>query len=508
MKKSIFILLILYLTLIINPASAQKVGEYNTCKQVAVYYHNSIVKCDEKYGVYDKHNKQFIIEPNFDAVQKASMYNTQMKGYITILNNKKGLLSYDGTELLPPIFDSISLYYADEPDRLKITKDNKLGIYSFKKKKIIIQPIYEKVNVFDDNNNRFYQVSNKLENKIINFNGELISEFKIDASKCITKQKCIVEKDTKSGLYDIENNKYILEPKFDEIISKNNIIQVSQNKLKGLYTLDGKLILDVEFNSINPYFTDTNQINGILVQKNNKYGIYDGENGKYILEPNYENIELRTYKTTNIDKDGILVYRVLRDNKMRLIDSTGQDLLGEKFEYISNPEDTRFSAICPDKLLVKYNGKFGIYNAMTNSYLIEPNFDKIVLHENKKYHNTWEVKNADKVGLLDESGNMIFDTIYDSFEFFYKKERYIGVEYHKKFGVYDRKKQKLSKFIYDDVTLNDLDELVVKKGNNKNLYTPIVSSLKTAGYIIIWIPLMPIGLCVFGIIPIIGVMMQ
>ena len=55
----------------------------------------------------------------------------------------------------------------------------------------------------------------------------------------------------------------------------------------------------------------------------------------------------------------------------------------------------------------------------------------------------WEVKIADKVGLLDNSGNIIFDTIYDSFEIFHNNNRYIGVEQNKKFAVYDIKNQKI-----------------------------------------------------------------
>ncbi len=507
MKKSIFILLSLFITLIINPAKAQNLEEYNTtCKQLSVHGHNSIVKCNDKYGVYDKHNKKFIINPKFEGIQKVSnLHGIEKNYYITIIDNKKGLLSTDGIELLTPQYDSISFYYANEPDRLKIKMDNKFGIYSLKKKDFIIQPIYEDIKITYIDNNRFYHVRNNTDNKIINFNGELISEFKIDTRKCINLQKCVIESNTKFGLFDIKNNKYILEPKFDKIISKENIIQVSQNNLNGLYTLDGKPILDIEFTYINPFYAGGNQVNRILVKKNNKYGIYDGENSKYFLKPIYDDIAIRTYKATDIDENKILVYQVQRDNKMMLIDNQCQESLDENFEYISKPTDTRFPV---DQLLVKHNGKFGIYNAITHRYLIEPNFDEIVLHTNKKYNNMWEVKSTDKVGLFDDSGNIIFDTIYDSFKFFKRNEKYIGVEQNKKCGVYDIKKQKLSKFIYNDVSLNKFDEVVVKKGNNKNLYTPVVSTLKTTGYVIILIPLAPVYLCTFGIIPILGLMLQ
>lgn len=516
MKKTIFILLSLFITLITNPVNAQKIEGYNnTCKQLSTHAHTGIVNCDDKYGVYDKHNKKFIIEPKFDSIERVSMYNMKNYYYLTKLNNKKGLLSSDGTELLTPKYDLIAIYSSSEPDKLKVEIDNKSGIYSITKKDFIIQPVYEKVNLID--NNKAYQISHNHDIKIINSNGKVTSELKIDVSKCITKKKCIVQNNTKVGLYDTEHNKYILEPIFDEIINKNNnIIQVSRNNLQGLYTLDGKLILDAEFTHINPYFTYTNpfftgdkQINRILVKKNNKYGIYDGEKGKYFIEPNYDHIvySCKTYKTIHSEKTYIVVYRVLTDNKITLIDNNGKDLLGEKFESISNatPID---STICLDQLLVKDNGKFGVYNAITHSYFIEPKFDKIVLYTNKKYNNMWEVKIADKVGLLDNSGNIIFDTIYDSFEIFHNNNRYIGVEQNKKFAVYDIKNQKLSKFIYDSVTLNKFDELVVRKGNNKNLYKPVVSTLKTAGYVIIWLPLMPVYICVFGIIPIVGVMMM
>ena len=46
------------------------------------------------------------------------------------------------------------------------------------------------------------------------------------------------------------------------------------------------------------FFTGDKQINRILVKKNNKYGIYDGEKGKYFIEPNYDHIVYSCKKRT------------------------------------------------------------------------------------------------------------------------------------------------------------------------------------------------------------------
>ena len=72
------------------------------------------------------------------------MYNMKNYYYLTKLNNKKGLLSSDGTELLTPKYDLIAIYSSSEPDKLKVEIDNKSGIYSITKKDFIIQPVYEK----------------------------------------------------------------------------------------------------------------------------------------------------------------------------------------------------------------------------------------------------------------------------------------------------------------------------------------------------------------------------
>lgn len=448
MKKFIVLLFVFFISCISSNARVQKLENYK-CIINSKHDKQTIVMCNNKFGVYHNETSRFIIEPNYDDIYKFQ-HNWY---YIITLSEKKGLTTYEGIELLPPKYKNISLDSTSYKDRLKIqTEDNYYGIYSTVDKNFIIQPQYEIINSINTQNNEFYyDVKRENEHKILKSNGEEFYKFE-NFARPLKNLTYIIKINNKYGIFDLENKNFILKPEFDEFYTLNNkLIEIVKANHHGLITSDGNVILNPEFEMIDinffDYYIDRSKI---LVKKQEKFGIYNTKTQEYFLPPESDKIQYRRLKTSESDKYKNIIFEVYKAGKVQLLDENGKEIPGCKFDSIYTPFDND-DTLSGDMLFVEYNNKFGIYNLNSNKYLLEPQFDSLNILKNNN--------------------------------------RYIKIGQNDKFGIYDKNKDTLSEFVYDDISLNKLNELVVTKNNNKNLYTPVASTLKTTGYIISWLPI-------------------
>ena len=312
----------------------------------------------------------------------------------------------------------------------------------------------------------------------------------------------IVECNSRYGLFDVENNKYLLNPIYDNITNdtlkffSKDVFLVSQNGYKGLVGRNGEFILEPEYEEIVRSFVG---FNGLLVKKDNKYGSYNIRKHNYFLEPIYDSIEFKRFK--NLDtKDFVYVYVVKKEGKVKLLDYNADTIVDYRFEDITdNIYSNRLGPIAPKRIKVKENGKYGIYDLEADTYVIEPKFDMIFGFNNMRIGNKhyyekilWVTTSGNKKGLLEAGGNLLLETEYDNVVPFDNNNRYVKVLQGNKFALYDTKKQKLSKFIYDDIYTTKLGDIVVVRDANKDLYNPIKATLKTTGLVLVGIPLSPL----------------
>ena len=131
---------------------------------------------------------------------------------------------------------------------------------------------------------------------------------------------------------------------------------------------------------------------------NNKWGLID-KKGSYIFEPQFDYI-------SNIYKDSIAY--VINNNYKGLIDKKGNKIIP-----IKGLEITDFYELEDNMYKIYKNKKEGIYNSMTQKYIIEPIYDDIKVEYSKR-HNEWASHNIESYFILSlnkEKTVIINDTI-------------------------------------------------------------------------------------------------
>lgn len=214
---------------------------------------------------------------------------------------------------------------------------------------------------------------------VINQKGEIVIVPQYDEMITIPNSKidlfiCVYDVDYENNTYKTKVINSKNEEKFTEYesvesvenIDKNNILWYEENVLKvkkdGLYGLidySGKLILPIEYSSIE---TLKGVKNSIIIKKNDKVGLCDNK-GNIIISPEYKEI-----KSIEEDyKNGYIV--INNDNLYGLIDFTKTMILEPIYEEVK-------SVYSSNIFIVKEKGKLKAINKDKET-LIENKFDDI-----------------------------------------------------------------------------------------------------------------------------------
>lgn len=168
-----------------------------------------------------------------------------------------------------------------------------------------------------------------------------------------------VKKDGKYGLIDI-NGKQILEPQYDSIETlkgpKNSIIIEKDGKY-GLVNNSGTIIIKPEFTKIEA-MSEQYKDGYLTIDENNKYGLIDFS-GKQILENNYEKIE-------KIPGDKYFV--IEEKNQEKLINTSGEKILENGFDEIAQ--------ITAEGVVIKKDKLYG-FMTYDGEMKIEPKYDDL-----------------------------------------------------------------------------------------------------------------------------------
>jgi WG containing repeat len=401
-----------------------------------------IVRKDGKFGVINYLN-QVIIPFDFELIK------SKANGYIVKRNNQYGIFSYTGKEILKSTFDKvdvISSKYAtaqkdknwiiidnkgniklnEELDEIKQTnysnfyilkKNDKYGLFSIERGMIIpleYNSIYDrydmqgflieknqKSNIVDTTGKKIltqdYQSVryNKLQKtwavgdyqnlslldstlkEIIPFKFRELYPMCYD-NDCKTSLNCYtIFKDSGYGIYNVIEQKFEINPEYDRIEwIKDKTIIVTKNNRKGVMR-DGKLAVPIEYLNIRL----NSEKNGLVCSNETKNQNFDFERNA-LLDNDYIKIEkFGSYG------DLPLVYTIMKDKKMGLVDRNGVIIVQPQYEAIQ-----RFS-VYDNCLLVSQNKKLGLMNLLGE--VIEPiQNDAIEVLSNKikmKKENKWKI---------------------------------------------------------------------------------------------------------------------
>lgn len=270
----------------------------------------------------------------------------------------------------------------------------------------IITPQYDEMIIIPDNSKKVFICMYNADYSNQTFNSKVVNDKNETLYTEYTKVEAISN-------YD-ENNTMWYE----------NTLKVQKDGKYGLINLDGKNILQCEYDDITPIVGTKNTL---LTTKDGKKGVVDSV-GKIIIENNYKNITALTEKYEN----GFIIEN--EEGKFGVINYNKVQILEPKYEQIAHVYGNNM-------YVVKENGVQKIIDTEGNTYaegkfdeVKEINVDNIVIKNNGKY------------GLINKQAEQKIPTEYDDLTYAYA-ENYIAKK-DGKYGIVNTKNETQLKFDY------------------------------------------------------------
>ena len=321
-----------------------------------------------RWGWIDRKG-DWVIEAQFDETSKFIDGFAKVKIFIPRLRKCKwGLIDDKGNWVIQPEFDSateVTFTETKNSDKDKLTpaQDDKTGLWGWQNKKgdWAIEPRYEKVR-----------------------------EFVNDRASFMLKGKW--------GVTD-ENGNVILKPTLSEPVEFDEPRKwVGTARKKGLLDRDGKWIIPLEILEMKKSSND----GGINIAKlNDKWGLLDRVEGKWIIEPVYDMMD-RYLDSIFIVKEG---------DKMGALDSKGRWIMPHIFDLVKDPYYNHYKDGLAE---VKYAGKMGLWNVFTGEWGLKPEYDKV---NNSIFDSYRKVEKAGLSGIVSlATGELLFGELYEEID--------------------------------------------------------------------------------------------
>jgi hypothetical protein len=202
-----------------------------------------------------------------------------------------------------------------------------------------------------------------------------------------------------NGLFSLDN-KELIPIEFEFILPRKNdrFILWKKNSINGLSDTNGKIIIPIKYKRVSSTENDDFYI---TENKNNLNGVYD-YNGKNIIP--------EEYKFYTIDKNRIFA---TKDNKARIIDIQNSENNIDLDERIELIETVRHYSMGENLFqIIKKENKYGIINSK-NETIIPIVYDEIKSSQNWRY---FIIKQKNKIGLININGTVTKEPIYDNIE--------------------------------------------------------------------------------------------
>lgn len=408
------------------------------------------VQKNRKYGLVDRDGKE-VIKPQYDYIE-----SFQKDGLTRVsINNKYGLINKSNTVICPFKYSNIG--GLDEKIGLRrVTVSNGVDYRNRRegfidsKGKEIIKPIYINVGYFD------YKEKIKVtteEGKILTLNslGELQTEIGYEEVQSLYKLK-IVTSNSKYGLIN-ENGKFLIPIEYESLNpvgydEKSNILSFKKNDKWGLIDFSGKVVVEPVYDS---HFSKIGK-SGLSVKKGELFGILD-LNFKEKTPFEYAYLESFSYDLLKAQKN----------QKFGLIDENGKEVLPIIFDEISYFESNLF--------LLKKDKLQGLYFFPNkNVSLIE--YSKI----SNFIQNRFIAQIGDKYGVISNEFKTIIPFEYENLESL-STNGLLAFQKNNKKGILNLDNKVLLDASFDEIKYLSNNFMIV--GNNEKYGLLNLISLKT-----------------------------
>ena len=463
-----------------------KYGVINTNGDIIIHpeYTNVIIP-NPKKGVficYDEDNNTKILNQNNEQIfsEYAQIQPIRLKNIASNLMYEKNLLTYvqdekiglinlEGEVIAEPIYESIEgLPYKE--GELLVQLEGKYGIIN-NKGNDLVEPQYDQITVDnytteeDGYKRAGYIVSNTTEDGYrygyVDIDGKVLLEPQYTEVSRITNMKdneniyLIVAQNGQYGM--VKNQDQIIENEYQSISynSANNTLTLEKTKKYGVATLEGKIIIPVEFAQIDStgkyiYATDVDgnmdvyQEDGNPAEIDSNVYILETENENYqikidnsqgsvysILNKNGEQITIQNYAYINYLYDNYFIVSVT-GGKVGVINDKEEPIIEIQYDSIEKVEGTDYiiTRLSENNSTQLYDKNFKQLCEMTNAIVrAEKNYVKVYNDTETRYFNLEgnEKQNTEllannqiyakyqdgKWGFVDKSGDVVVDYIYD-----------------------------------------------------------------------------------------------
>jgi hypothetical protein len=300
-----------------------------------------IVKKDNKYGMYSRYGAE-IIPTAFEKIDR--VFNQY---WIVSSNQKFGIFNIYTTESLPAIYDEIKFSTKFGAEFI-VKKDNKYGILDDRWAIVVpieydfIKPLGGLIELVSQNG-KSYLLNKRIFNYNIILNKTFITYGRYPSDN---KTYYVFEKQQQYGIVNSSGD-IVWQPKYDDIIPKRtigkninpqNIFFVKRNNKWGVMDLKDSVIVPIEYQSVD--FTNDSHLS---LETNNLKQFYDLKNRKAIDGITFEKY-VYLDKYSRIEKNGL---QTLIDNE------TMKLLFPFKYAFVIYEDDARLFS-------VGANGKYGI----------------------------------------------------------------------------------------------------------------------------------------------------
>ena len=398
----------------INASNEQVLAQYNISaiqiNQLTSYvpYEKNVLKYKDGslYGIIDLSGKK-ITEAIYEEISGLDY----KEGYLKVKENGLyGIINIKGTTIIKPEYENITAdgYYSKDTKyskagfilRTKTDNGYKFG-YATYNGKVVLEPIYNEVN--------------------------RITEIEDDKNVYLLSST--------NGKYGLtKNEKQIIENEYEDIVydKTSNLLIVNKDEIKGVYNIEGKIIIPIDYTSIT---IGGDYINAI---KNETRVIFDISGQK-----------LDTDITSHLKVSDNYSIIIDKDNNYNIVDNSNNKLLNDKYVYIEFFKDNLFIATQENRTgVIDANGKI----IVPLKYGTVQKIEKVDLLE------AAEMENG-KIDLIDEKGNILEGLEDASLE---KNDEYIKI-----YSKDDAKYFKLDGTQVEYKELYPSNSLYAKKQNGK-----------------------------------------
>lgn len=394
------VIILISLILSIYIPNKDKIGE--EIEDESIVY--TVINENDKFGVKNEKDET-VIEPQYE---KIIIPNEHRAVFVCLNGEEKKILNNENKEIFTNYDDVEPIQLSNlteekyERNVLIYKSDDKYGLINMSGK-IILDAKYDEIyslgfkegEIVVKENNKYGLVDSKGNTVIKNIYDSIESDEYYSQEDGYNKSGYIVctitDEGYRYGYYDYEGGK-VLEDEYNQITrltdvgnNENIYLIASKNGQFGVF-INGTEIVKTQYQSI----TYNNELKIFIVERTGKFGVMD-ENGAEVLKTEY----------TDVQVNGIYIY-AQKENEQKVFDAKGNEVnipfttIIEKTtnpEYYIRKEDNGYSILKSD-FTALFEQKY--------SY-IEYLFDKYFIATNE----------TGKSGIIDDSGNVIVDFIYD-----------------------------------------------------------------------------------------------